>query len=188
MYTKAIAGKVITGLGIAGMLLASAPIAMAHDKDDESKGRGATVSTEAKAKHDDKGLHLGSFIGLQFGKHKDGDDDQVGSTTRQERRDDRQADRAEVRSHVVGGTVTSVNGNTFVLSGKSTTTVTIDGNTKVVSRDGATTTAAITAGAHVIAFGSTTATSTSGTSFTASVVIVFNQAIGHLKHWLRLDN
>jgi len=185
MYTKAIAGKVITGLGIAGMLLASAPIAMAHDKDDESKGRGATVSTEAKAKHDDKGLHLGSFIGLQFGKHKDGDGDRVGSTTRQERKDN----RAELRSHITGGVVTAVGSSTFTIDprGKgSTTTVTINGDTKIVTRDGATTTAAITAGTKVMVFGTTTATSTSGNTFTASVVIVFNKAIGHLRDWLHL--
>lgn len=85
----------------------------------------------------------------------------------------------------ISGTVTSINGNTFVVDGRATTTVTVNGDTKIVSRDGATTTAAITEGSRVIAFGSTTATSTSGNSFTASVVIVFNKAMGHLKHWLR---
>jgi hypothetical protein len=35
-------------------------------------------------------------------------------------------------------------------------------------------------------FGTTTATSTSGNTFTASVVIVFNKAIGHLRDWLHL--
>lgn len=167
------------------MLLASAPMAMAHDKGNDDKGQ--RISAEVRAEHEDKGLHLGSFLGLQLGKHKDDDhDDRVGSTTRQERKDDRQADRAQVRSHIVGGTVTSVSGNTFVVSGKkATTTVTLASDVKVVTRDGATSTAAITAGSKVIAFGSTTATSTSGNSFTASIVIVINEAIGHLRDWLR---
>lgn len=182
MYTKFIAG-----LGIAGMLLASAPIAMAHERGDDDVR--ANVSTQVKT---DNGLHLGWFLG----KHNGGDD-------RDSKRDDKRIERhgtstgtstkprhdnnqrARVNGNVVGGVVTSVSGNTFVIGGKGTTTVTLASDAKVVSRDGSTTTAAITTGTKVIAFGTTTATSTNGNTFTASVVIVFNKAMGHLKHWLR---
>lgn len=176
MYTKFIAG-----LGIAGLLMASAPIAMAHERDDDDVR--ANVSVKA-----DNGLHLGWFIGKHNGDDKR-DDKRIErrgtstATSTKPRHDDNR--RARVNGNVVGGVVTSVSGNTFVIGGKGTTTVTLASDAKVVSRDGATTTAAITEGTRVIAFGTTTATSTSGNSFTASVVIVFNKAMGHLKHWLR---
>ena len=168
------------------MLLASAPIAMAHERGDDDVR--ANVSAEIKAKHDDKGLHLGWFIGKHKGdKNDDKKIERHGTTTAtstKHRRDRDDNDRPRVTGNVVGGVVTSVSGNTFVIGGKGTTTVTLASDAKVVGRDGATTTAAITAGTKVIACGSTTATSTSGNAFTASVIIVFNQAMGHLKHWL----
>jgi len=164
--------KLIAGLGIAGLLLSAAPMAMADQGSSSVSGQ-ATVST-----HEDNGLHLGWFIG----KHKGEDKDKLehasstASTTKE-----RDGDHKRTNAHVVGGTVGTVNGSTFTLG---STTVTTNTGTKIVSRDGATTTAAITAGSHVLVFGSTTATSTSGTSFTADVVIVLGKAWGGLKHLL----
>ena len=50
----------------------------------------------------------------------------------------------------------------------------------------ATTSAALAAGAHIIVIGTTTATSTSGNSVDASMVIIFTKMFGFFKHWMHV--
>lgn len=92
-------------------------------------------------------------------------------------------------SHVALGVVTSVNGSVFTIDPvkrNGTTTVTTDANTTFTVNGQATTSSALGVGSKVLLFGTTTATSTSGSSFSASMVNIFANGFLHLKHWFSL--
>lgn len=91
-------------------------------------------------------------------------------------------------SHVTGGIVTAVNGATFSIDNllNPTTTVVTNSNTVVKGKDGATTTAALQVGQRVIVVGTTTATSTSGDTFTASIVKILGNGLHNLRLWFGL--
>src|SRR3989344_1246579 len=97
------------------------------------------------------------------------------------------AEVAKKRSYVTAGIVTAVNGSTFTiesLGAHPKTIVTTDASTVIKARGGATTTSAIAVGSQVFVLGTTTATSTTGDSFSASLVRVLGKGFGHLRFWL----
>lgn len=154
-------------------------------------------------KEEDNGLHLGQFINasikdrlqiaLQAKVHEDNDMDEDGgiratstATATRERHGKREG-FFERMGRATAGIVTSVDGALFTVDpfgAKSTTAVTTDASTTFKVRGQATTSAALTTGAHVIVIGSTTATSTSGDNISASLVIIIRNGWGHLRHWL----
>ncbi|HVU75887.1 MAG TPA: DUF5666 domain-containing protein [Candidatus Paceibacterota bacterium] len=92
----------------------------------------------------------------------------------------------EKMSHVTGGIVTAVNGSVFTIDSvlNPTTTVVTDSNTVIKAKGGATTTAALQVGQRVVVVGTTTATSTSGNTFTASIVKILGDGLKHLRFWM----
>lgn len=90
-------------------------------------------------------------------------------------------------NHVVSGVVTSINGSLFVVDPFSkktpTTTVSTNASTTYKVNGQATTSSALGVGSKVILLGTTTATSTSGNTFSVSVVHIITKGFGHLKHW-----
>ena len=89
---------------------------------------------------------------------------------------------------VSAGKVQSVNGSSFVVSrsGKATTTVVTNSSTLFKVNGVATTSAALSAGSRVIVIGTTTATSTSGNTIEASLVLIFSKFAGFCKHLMHL--
>jgi hypothetical protein len=92
----------------------------------------------------------------------------------------------EKMSHITGGIVTSVSGSVFTIdNAKSpTTTVVTDSNTVIKGKGGATTTAALRVGQSVVVVGTTTATSSTGETFTASIVKIIGDGLKHLRFWM----
>lgn len=143
----------------AAVLLAGAPVAFAHE-------------------NGDSGLHLGAFIKSQL------DVDHDGKIEKSERE---RSDLVDLKSHITVGTVTSINGSTFVVDPvgkKSTTTVSTDSMTVFKVKGEATSSSALAVGSKVFLFGTTTATSTAGDSFSASMVSIIGKGLGHLRFWL----
>lgn len=156
--------KVAIGSLAAALMLAVSPFAFAHSKD----------------KGDDNGFRFGSFIKA----HLDVNDD--GKISKDERE---KADLAELRTHLNIGTVTAINGSTFTIDPKgpkSTTTVTTNASTVFTAKGAATTSSALKVGSKVFLVGTTTASSTTGDSFTASVVNIFAKGFGHMRGWFHL--
>ena len=94
---------------------------------------------------------------------------------------------AEKMSHLTGGIITSVSGSIFTIDNvkSPTTTVVTNGNTVIKGKGNtATTSAALQVGQHVIVVGTTTATSTTGDTFTASIVKILGDGLKHLRFWL----
>jgi hypothetical protein len=90
-------------------------------------------------------------------------------------------------SHITGGIVTSVSGAVFTVDNlkSPTTTVVTNSNTVIKGKgDTATTSAALQVGQRVVVVGTTTATSTSGDTFTASIVKILGDGLKHLRFWL----
>jgi len=93
-------------------------------------------------------------------------------------------------SHIAAGIVTSIQGAVFTIDpvgAKSTTTVTTSSSTvfKVKGKGNATSSSAFQIGSLVVLKGTTTATSTSGDSFSASIVKILQNGFGHIRFWLR---
>ncbi len=161
----------------------------------------------APAFADSVGMKSDTHLGLGFGlgslirAHVDNDNDtDVSSTSTDQQKDQKDNDnennnKNEQEHHsfkhasTTVGTVTSINGSTFVVGpfGKhATTTVTTNASTIFKLNGVATTSAALTTGAHVIVIGTTTATSTSGNSVDASAVLIFTKMFGWFKHWMHI--
>lgn len=130
------------------------------------------------------GLHLGLGISALVRMHTDNDNDRDSDKGKEEKEN-----HSGKNANTAMGTVASMNGSTFIVDsfGKSpTTTVTTSASTVFKLNGVATTSAALTAGAHVIVIGTTTATSTSGNAMDASVVIIFTKMFGFFKHWMHV--
>lgn len=98
-------------------------------------------------------------------------------------------DAKEKVGKVAAGVVTSMNGTVFTIDAfkrNATTTVTTDANTAFKINGQATTSAALGVGSKVVLFGTTTATSTSGDAFSASVVHIMTKGLGYMKYWFWL--
>lgn len=178
--------KVIVSSAFALLLLLSAPTAFA------SEGKG------------EAGLHLGigKFLGFngdasaraEMRKDHDEDRDEDHDEDREARKERREAFRAEMAerlSHISAGIVTSINGSIFTIDpfgAKSTTTVTTTSGTTFKAKGEATTSSALTVGSKVFLFGTTTATSSTGDSFTASIVKLVGEGWGHFKFWFGLGH
>jgi hypothetical protein len=88
-------------------------------------------------------------------------------------------------TNVRAGVVSAITSGGFLLNpfgSTSTSSVAINSATQIYAKGGATTSAAIADGSKVIAFGTTSATSTDS-SFVASVILVLNHGFGFLKHF-----
>ena len=168
--------KYIIASGLAGLMLAApAALVLAH----EDGGADASVKADA-------GLHLGEILKAQFGGDVRKDADNDGDVDKA----DVKANVAALRSHVTAGVVTSVNGSGFVIDPvgkKSTTTISTNSSTVFKAKGGATSSAAVQVGSRVFVVGTTTATSSNGDSFSASLVALIGKGLGHLKfwHWFR---
>jgi len=155
---------VIASAAAAALLVTAAP-ALAHDGKENN-----SVRAEIRA---DLKLKLGEWK-KEWKEHK------------AEWKEEWKERWAEKRSHVAAGKVESTSGSTIVIDafGKQpTTTIVTDANTVFKFNGEATTSAAVTTGAKIFAIGTTTATSTSGNTFTASIVHIFTKGFGHIKHW-----
>lgn len=152
---------------IAAALFAATP-ALAHS--DKSGGEGDR-------------LKVGAFMGLHLGEWKEN----FRNLSHEEKKELKETIK-EKRSHFSAGTVTSVSGSTFVIDPvgkkKATTTVSTTGSTIFKVNGQATTSSALQVGSKVFLVGTTTATSTAGDTFTASIVNIITRGFGHVKHWL----
>lgn len=156
--------KIIATVALASMLLAATP-AFAHgDKGEGSRGK--------------NGFHLGIYMKEWKEKFRN-----LSETEKKELKETIK----EKRSHFSAGVVTSVSGSTFVLDPigkkKATTTVSTTGSTVFKVNGQATTSSALQVGSKVFLVGTTTATSTAGDTFTASIVTIITRGFGHVKHW-----
>lgn len=174
--------KYILASTTVGIMLLSTGTAFA----DSDKGEGSEHGLKL-------GFHIGKMIGLNSeidhdrrdkDKDRHDDDDRDGKTKAEIR-----AEMAARLSHITGGIVTAVNGSIFTIDpfgNKSTTTVTTDSSTVFKTKGSATSTSALTVGSKVLVMGTTTATSTSGDAFTASLVKFIGEGFGHLRFWFGL--
>jgi len=153
--------------GLVAVLCAGASAVSAHEGKASTEVRG-----EVKT-----GLHLGHFGHWYKGNSNDKD------------RIEWRAIWEEKLSHFKVGVVTSLNGMVFTIDpigSKSTTTVTTNASTVFKAKGAATTSAALSVGSKVFLMGTTTATSTSGDSFSASLVALIGKGFGHLRAWFFL--
>lgn len=93
-------------------------------------------------------------------------------------------------SSVTVGTVVSINGSVFIIDPvgkKSTTTVSTNSSTVFKAKGATTSLSALEVGSKVFLFGTTTASSDTSASFSASLVKIIGEGLGHLRfwHWFR---
>lgn len=160
--------KILFATVLAGMLSFVAPAAFA----DEGGHGDAGVNL---------GLHVGQLVSVrahgQGHAEADGDKDDARATTTA-------SSSTGFFDHVTAGIVTSVSGGIFTIDPfgpDSTTTVTTDASTTFRGKGHATSTAPLSVGSRVIVVGTTTATSTSGDTFTAAIVKILGHGFGHLR-------
>jgi len=136
------------------------------------------------------GLHLGQFVRAHVDgslNHKDRENDADDVDVHANASTSPRAQWEEKLSHIAVGVVTSINGSVFTIDpfgAKSTTTVTTTAGTTFNAKGNATTSAALHVGSKVFLVGTTTATSTTGDSFTASLVDLIGKGLGHLRFWM----
>ncbi|HVM59004.1 MAG TPA: hypothetical protein VMT80_01605 [Candidatus Paceibacterota bacterium] len=173
--------KLAFASGLAALLFAAAPAASAH-------GLGLNIGLGAHADANDRSQVHADGLNLSLGAHAHADadaDDHVRATA-SSTHDSWRAKMEESFSHMTLGIVTSITGSTFTIDpvgAKSTTTVSTNSSTVFRAHGAATTSSALAVGAKVLLFGTTTATSTAGDSFSASFVKIFEHGLGHLRFW-----
>lgn len=174
--------KLLIVAATAGLLLAAAAPALA---DEGTAFAQADVSGSANVQ-DKGGSNLGSFIGAHLGlDQKDGDDNGTSTDNDNDGHHVATSTIMKVRPPVTGGFITSIDGSTFTVAGKgSTTTVTTDSATVFKAKGGATTSAALSVGERVAVVGTTTASSSVGDSVTASLVALIGKGLAHLRFWM----
>lgn len=164
--------KYLVPAGIAALLLMSAPVASAHDIEADAGLNlklGHAVRTEVRAD-------------AKAQRTSDGDPRWSKEEFAQWRED-----MKDKFSHFAVGVVTSIDGAILTLDpwgNKATTTVTTDSDTVFKTKSGTSTDISdVEVGSKVLVVGTTTATSSDGVSFTASIVKVIGEGFGHLRFW-----
>lgn len=139
----------------------------------------------------DRGLHLGQIvharIGAILGHEGRGDGDSDADDVHAQASASLRAQIKEKFSHIAAGVVTSVSGSVFIIDPfgpKSTTTVSTNASTAFKVKGEATTSSALHIGSKVFLVGTTTATSTTGDSFSASLVALIGKGLGHIRFWM----